>query len=56
MSRNKNNAKKVSRNSSKNAFRPIRGSCYWGEIGGVEKFQNTRRQARRVWAREDKRY
>jgi len=58
MSRNfKKYANKVSRSSShKNAHRPVRGSCYWGETGGIEKFQNTRRQARRVWAREDKQY
>jgi hypothetical protein len=56
MSRNKNSSKKGSRVSSKNAPRPIRGSRYLEEIGGIEKFKNTRRQARRVWAREDNRY
>ncbi len=56
MSRNKNSNKKASNVSSKNAHRPIRGGCYWGETGGLEKFQNTRRQARRVWAKEDRQY
>ena len=56
MSRNKNNAKQVSHISSKKIHRPIRGGRYWGEIGGIEKFKYSRRQARRTWAREDNQY
>jgi hypothetical protein len=52
----KNNAHRIPRSSSKKAHPPVRGGRYWGEIGGVEKFKRTRRQARRAWAREDRQY
>jgi hypothetical protein len=54
MSRNLNHSNQISR--STRVTRSVRGSAVLDDVAGLEKIKSSRRQARRQWRKEDRKY